>query len=171
MDFGPCSSWSFLGRVDAATRENHGGGGFIFDPKRKKVLAFYHVWTEEERASAMVVERVSTTVLEAYAAVLWFRVFSHLCEGSRVLLESDSEPFVMSLEAAFSERALVESCVREIRSHVASNYISLRVRHVLGPIFNEIADHLSHARVEDARCLVRSVFGCEMTLVPCGPML
>ena len=119
----------------------------------------------------MVVERASTTVLEAYAAVLWFRLFFHLCVGSRLLLESNSEPFVISIKAAFSERALVEGCVREIRSHVAFNYITLRVRHVLGEIFNLIADHLSHTRIEEARCLVRSVFNREMTLVPCAPML
>ena len=35
MGFGPCSSWSFLGRVDAATIKNHGGGGFIFDPLKR----------------------------------------------------------------------------------------------------------------------------------------
>lgn len=66
MDVGPCSSWSFLGRVDAATLKNHGGGGFIFDPLKKVVLVFSHVWSQEEKDSAMVIERVSTTVLEAY---------------------------------------------------------------------------------------------------------
>ena len=103
----------------------------------------------------MVVERASTTVLEAYAAVLWFRLFFHLCVGSRLLLESNSEPFVISI--VIVSPSLVEGCVREIRSHVAFNYITLRVRHVLGEFFNLIADHLSHTRIEEARCLVRSV--------------
>ena len=170
LGFGPCATWQFLGRFDAATVDGHGGGGFIFSPTLPEVLAFSRPWSKDESDSARSPTRVSTTVVEGWAALIWFRLFGHLCARSRVLLESDSEPLVMALESAFSERPMVASCVREVRENVAKWYITLRVRHVLGAVFNEIADHLSHCRVELARCLVRNVFGLEMRLVSCDTM-
>jgi hypothetical protein len=76
----------------------------------------------------------------------------------------------MALEAAFSERKHIGACVRELRQHVAEHFVMMRARHVTGAIFNVIADHLSHLRIAEARCLVLSVFGKPLRLVSSGGM-
>ena len=40
-------------------------------------------------------------------------------------------------------------------------HITLRTRFARGEL-NLIADHLSHLRIDEARCLVRNVFGMDL---------
>jgi len=169
LGFGPCASWHCLGRVDASTED--GAGGFIFDPDAVVVMGFSHMWSAEEKASAMVTHRTSSGILEAYGFVLWCRLFAPLCAKRRLLLELDSECAALALDGAYSPVERMMACVREARLLVARHGICFRARHVLGVKFNEIADLLSHGRIDAARCLVRLAFGRELSLVSSAGIL
>ena len=141
-----------------------GAGGFLFCPGLPVLPAFWHKWSAKERPKAFVKDRHSSTAFEAWAYAMALRVFSKFCRGKRVLLEIDSAPAGMALDNAYSKRPAVMVHVRDARMTVAREHIVLRVRHILGKKFNQIADCLSHFRLAEARCLALRDFGLPLSL-------
>ena len=153
-----------LGRVDAATEDGHGCGGLMWVPTEGKLLGFVHVWTEEERERAYVVDRESTGVLESYGAMKWFEVFGERVRGRRVLLEMDSEPVVKALEKGYSPKVEMMMCVEGVLCRSVNLEVVLRVRWIAG-VLNAVADRLSHRKIEEAIWIARHQFGADLLLV------
>ena len=107
--------------------------------------------------------RESTAYLEVLGAVYWFRQFGAFCEKRRLLLFMDNGTAVQGIQAAYSKIAAINPLIAEARKLSAQHHITLRTRFVRTEL-NEIADHLFYLRIEEARCLVRSVFGLELVL-------
>lgn len=163
MGFGPMACEEVLGRVDAATAAGHGCGGVLFDKGRGVLKGFVHKWTEEERNRAMVVQRESTGVLEAMGAAWWFKKFGDEVKGKRLLLELDSEPVVLALEKGYSPKKEMMAGVEGTLGVSIELEVVLRVRWIAGQL-NEVADCLSHGRIEQARWLAWQEFGVELCL-------
>lgn len=159
--FSPVSGWELHGKVDACT--SWGCGGVLFDGRC--LWAFAHEWTRRERALAFVAERESTGFLELSGMRHWFFLFSHRCAGRRTLLESDSGSSVQTVVAGFSAKPSLFSLIRDIRLSCATHFIDLRLRFVVGTIFNQVADLLSHGRISDARCRAKEEFGVDFVLM------
>ena len=160
ISFGPTASFQILGRVDASTA--WGCGGFCFDGE--VLRGFTHAWTPDERALAFVTERESTGVFELLGVLWWFRSFADLCGGLRVQLELDSSPAVLGLQAGYSARPDAVEQIELIMSICVQHHILLRVRHIVGSIFNIIADRLSHNDVDTAQCQALTEFGMRLCL-------
>ena len=152
--------WDSLGRCDASP---DGCGGILVDGS--SLLAFMHVWTPSEKERAMVVECKSTTILELMGAVYWANAFGTKLNGLRVQLEMDCEPAVIDIQKAFSAKQSVLDCVSEFRLSCARSNFHLRTRHVLGEVFNKIADSLSRGRLDQACREAKEEFGRDLTLV------
>ena len=60
--------------------------------------------------------------------------------------------------------SLLLPLIQSVRRTSASCHITLRVRHILAR-FNACADHLSHGRIADARCLASEEFGVDLVMV------
>jgi hypothetical protein len=156
--FGPTATWHILGRCDAST--DWGCGGFIFDGVCLR--AFQHQWTAAERELAMCDIRESTTVEELQGAAHWARIFEHLITHKRVQLEMDSASSVGAIEKAFSAKPAVLTCLTDLRASCARAGIHLRVRHVLGTVFNKIADALSRDNWLQACLEAQNEFGLPL---------
>jgi hypothetical protein len=112
-----------------------------------------------------VEERESTGLFELLGALWWFRIFSMKCKGLRLQLELDSSPAVLGLQACYSAKPDAVAQIELILSVCVQSRILLRVRHVVGTLFNVIADRLSHNDLQAARCRARIEFGMELSLV------
>jgi hypothetical protein len=160
--FGPTAMWDSLGRCDASPT---GCGGFLVDAT--SLRAFMHKWTQAEKDRAKVNECMSTTVLELMGAIHWASNFGPLTGASRVQLEMDCLPAVVDIQKAYSEKVAVMGCVSEFRLACARANMHLRTRHVLGEVYNRIADALSRDNLGQACRDAQEEFGLPLTLVPC----
>jgi hypothetical protein len=97
--------------------------------------------------------------------VWWLRHFAHLCTESRLLLEVDSDAVMLALSRCFSDSIPMLNGIRAARRIMADNFICIRVTSIIGHVFNLLADHLSHNRVREARCLAQQMFQRELVLV------
>lgn len=164
MGFSPLSPAEYFGRVDAAPL--WGCGGICYNVKTTELQGFYHKWTAAEAAEALEgVQVVSTGVVEAYGARFWAQHFLPQCKGSRVHLEMDNEAAVCALRKAYSPKLRMLEAVRGVWEAVADGFICLRVVHILGAIFNKVADALSRGWIAEAKCLARAEFGVELQLL------
>jgi hypothetical protein len=157
-DFGPTATWQFLGRCDASS--DWGCGGFLYDGECLR--AFQHEWRDDERELAMCGIRESTTVEELQGAAHWARIFENFISHSRVQLELDSATSVCAIEKAFSAKPAVLTCLTDLRASIARAGVHLRVRHVLGASFNQIADALSRDNWVQACLFAESEFGLPL---------
>ena len=139
-----------------------GCGGVAFSREESApVLGFVHKWTGEERTNARVHTHESTGVLEMFGVVFWLQHFAK----ARLLLEVDNDAVMLALSRCYSDSAHMLDGIRHTRRLLAEHFIAVRVISVIGDVFNLVADHLSHNRIEEARCLVREVFQRELVLV------
>ena len=160
--FSPTASWQVLGRVDAST--TWGCGGFCFVPGSKVLSCFMHEWSPGERAYAMVTERESTTCFELMAAQRWMEIFAPRCAGRRVQLECDNMPGVLGMERGYSEIPSLVSMISRIRSLCVVGHICFRACHVMGLLFNKIADALSHNDFPQAQAAAIQEFRLPLLL-------
>ncbi len=158
--FGPTVKWDSLGRSDAS---HVGCGGFLVDGS--SLRAFQHMWTQDELDRAMVVDTMSTTVLELMGAIYWAKAFAPFMCNSRVLFEMDCEPAVIDIQQAFSAKPNVMQCVCEFRLACALPNVHLRTRHVLGHVYNKIADAISRDNLGEACLDAVAEFGLPLTLI------
>lgn len=166
LDFGPVATWQKLGRVDAST--DWGCGGFLVDGE--EVLAFVHPWTPEERSAAFVKERMSTGALELLGAKYWFAYFGRRCADSRVQLEMDNRSATDGIQSGYSDKPFLLDSIRSVRVVCAELRINLRVCHILGVLFNQIADALSHNQVGVASDYAWTEFQRRLVLLPSSAM-
>ena len=173
MGFGPCSSAHVRGWVDACTGKRappvgpapfRGCGGLCLDVEAGTLRGFVHEWSVSELQRSLRGERESSAFLEALGVLWWLQTFRFCRRARRVLLAVDSDPTMLALKRAFSDCGLLNGVVREIRTAVAVDFTVLRVRSILGAVFNIIADHLSHDRVEEAVQLAWRQFGLRMVV-------
>ena len=107
----------------------------------------------------------STGVFEMAGVVWWLHHFAKRCAASRLLLEVDADAVMLAIARCFSDSVPMLHDIRCIRRAVAEHFISLRVSSILGAQFNVLADHLSHNRVKEARCLSANVFRRKLVLI------
>ena len=124
-----------------------------------------HVWTQDEKDRAKVVDCMSTTVLELMGAVYWATLFAPFMRNRRVQLEMDCLPAVQDIQKAYSAKPTVMSCVSEFRLSCARTNMHLRTRHVLGKVYNKIADALSRDNLGLACLEAQTEFGIPLTLL------
>ena len=158
--YGPTVMWDSLGRGDTSFT---GCGGFLVDGA--SLRAFYHFWSEQELQRALVADTYSTTVLELMGAGAWANMFGPYVKSTRVQLEMDCAPAVIDILKAFSALPVVLECVTEFRLACARSNIHLRTRHVLGEVFNKIADALSRDNLAEACRVAKVEFDMELTLM------
>jgi hypothetical protein len=158
-DFNPTATYQSLGRGDASTK--WGYGAWLYDGTRLQYVM--RAWTDAERKRAKVLERESTGVLELWAMELWLRAFGPQMQGQRVHFDTDSGPACLAVGSAYSPRPRMVEAVMAIQELCVQFHIILRVRHVIGDVFNIIADHLSHDRLRDAQCQARKEFGLRLS--------
>ena len=164
--FGPAAPAECHGWFDAATLEDHGVGGVLWDEAKGELYGFSRAWTEEERKLAQhEKKRESTGVLETHAALAWVTVFGPRCARCRTLLRTDSQAAMLAARKAFSPSDAMLDALRDLRAAIGRHHIRLLLRQVKGDVFNIIADHLSHLRVEEAKECARRVFGVDMRIV------
>ena len=161
--FSPTATWELFGRVDAST--DWGCGGFCFVPGAPMLYYLTHKWSEPERDQAMVDVRESTTYFELLACQLWMELFSSRCTGKRVMLENDNVACVLGLNRSFSVIPALIPMISRVRSICAIDHIQLYVGHVIGILFNKIADSLSHNDFHQAQCAAQQEFGLQLQLV------
>jgi hypothetical protein len=173
MGFGPCSSAQVRGWVDACTGKKapvagpapfRGCGGLCFDVEANTLRGFVHEWSTVELAQSLRGERESSAFLEGLGVLWWLQTYRSCRRARRVLLAVDSDPTMMALRRGFSDCGLLNGVVSGIRTAVADEFTVLRVRSVLGAVFNVIADHLSHDRVDIAVRLAWRLFGLHMVV-------
>ena len=70
--------------------------------------------------------------------------YGDVCQGKRVLLETDSASVVFALDCCYSKRPAMMEVVVDVMSLCCKYHIVLRMRHVSGVVYNCIADRLSH---------------------------
>jgi hypothetical protein len=171
MGFGPCSRAQTRGWVDACTWRSHlpdgqrgGCGGVFFDVECNLLLGFAHEWTLTERELALREVRESSTFYEALGIEMWLHLYGVRCRARRTLLATDSDAAMLALKRAFSDCGCLNEVVGRIRAIVAAEFLTLRLRSVIGARFNIIADHLSHGRVSEAIDLAWRLFGLRMVV-------
>jgi hypothetical protein len=165
LGFTPVSTAQVVGRVDASLT---GCGGLFFVPGSDEVVLFMHEWSPAELEKALrssdasqsngSLERESTGVLEALGACMWASLFAARCRCRRVLLELDNEAVVLALGKAYSPRPEMLHPIRDFWASMSDVAASLRITHVVGALFNSVADHLSHGRFDEATCAAKSEF-------------
>ena len=114
-----------------------------------------------------MVHRVSTGVLECRAVLRWLHVFGKRFAGQRLLMECDNSSAVQGIEAVYSDKEAMMIEITEIRRICLHHNIIMRTQHILGELYNRVADHLSHDRVPLARSTAIEEFGCPLD--PTGP--
>ena len=120
----------------------------------RTTLSFFHQWNKDERRRAFTDTRESTTVFEAEALYMLLCRGEHMVTGRRVAVQVDNASVVWALQALYSSRPAVMLVVEKIAKLCCRWHIVLRVRFVVGKLFNQIADCLSHNDLRQAivRC-------------------
>ena len=168
LSFGPVASFEVLIRVDASTE--WGCGGWAWVRGSDKAFFFTHEWSAEDRLLSFVRSRESTGCLETYGVALAAERFAHLCEGRRVLVESDGQCAIQALQKAYSDKANMMVFIMRAWEALTRVFATARFSHVVGVRFNRVADLLSHGRVEEAvECMALGGMevGIAMVLLPC----
>lgn len=161
--FSPVCRYDFLARTDAST-EWGGGGWFLPARVATSVRAFQVQWSQRVRGQAFVRHRESTAYLEALAVVELLQAFGAEMAGSRVQLELDNASVVSAIEQLYTPTVALLRIVVQVANLCCRHHITLRVRWVLGVVFNRIADSLSHNQVAQARELCQEEFGIPLLL-------
>ena len=161
--FSPVTTFEVLGRVDASTE--WGCGGFAYDVATGELHGFCHEWTAEERKKAHVAVRESTGVMEAMGARIWLEVLGPTCRNRRLQLELDNSSVTRALGSLYSPTPPLMLEVVDAATICCELRVCLRVRHVTGDVFNQIADRLSHNDIPQARCLAVKEFGTPLLLL------
>ena len=170
--FGPCFQAEFRGWTDGCTvmSDEHKTpcvGGVFFDPRARGPLpAFTHILSPPEAQAAQRAITVSVPWIEVLGAVLWVERYGHLCRNSRVLLATDSDTGAQCLQRMFSADPHLMSLLRRFRLALAQHFITMRVRSVVGSLFNRLSDALSHNRPQEARDIAWHDFGREIAIAP-----
>ena len=161
--FSPVCRYEFLARTDAST-EWGGGGWFLPARSATSVRAFQVQWSKGVRSQAFVKCRESTAYLEALAVVELFQVFGAEMAGCRVQLELDNASVVSAIEQLYTPTVALLRVVVKVADLCCEHHITLRVRWVLGAVFNMVADCLSHNQVAQARTLCLEEFKLPLWL-------
>lgn len=169
MGFGPCAGPQVRGWVDACTGSDDGsipaaaGGVFIdLEAEVPQLLGFCHTFSSDEMDASKRKHRVSANYLELLGIKIWWETFGHHCDARRVLLATDSRVSYEVLRSGFSECGKLQVLVREIRSCVATRFVTKRIRPVVGEFFNQVADLLSRGELCAAKRLAMHLFGLEL---------
>jgi hypothetical protein len=101
----------------------------------------------------------------------WAKAFFGRCAGLRVSLELDSASAVTGLLAGYSPNVPTMALIEPFLSECVRSHVQLKPSHVVGSIFNKVADLLSHNRVQEALCQAAEEFGVVPSLVALGPTL
>jgi hypothetical protein len=155
-----------LGFCDAS---GWGSGGIYWDKSSKSLRGFSHQWTTQERdslqlSSAINCEAINSPAAEMEALCIWMHHYASACSKCRVLLHTDAKSTVQALKKAYSDSHSLRTRIRSFRITAAKAFINVRVTHISGKRFNQIADLLSRNETERAKCLARSMFGVELCL-------
>jgi hypothetical protein len=162
-DFSPQSGAEVYGASDAATDADDGGGGWLRAADTDCAFGYFHRWSTEERQTALVDERESTTVLEGEALFILLHKGRDLVSGCRVEICVDNGSLVLALQALYSPRPAVQTVVIKIATLCCRWHIVLRVRFVVGTLFNQVADCLSHRDFRQAVVRCREVYGTSLS--------
>ena len=190
-EFTPQSGCQVLLRSDAST--DWGWGGMVwlspFQPLANEAQVIHGAkgqWSDVERAQAIalipalggaieatnaavsgatkLLLRESTAVFEAKAVLKMLQKFVHVCAGKRVQIEIDNATVVRALEAMYSPTPSVMAAVLEIGVFCCKNNMTVRTRWIMGKLFNQVADRLSHDCVSQAETECRAMFGKKLVL-------
>ena len=163
LQFGPVASWEVLARVDAST--DWGCGGIAIVREADCVLWFKQAWTRSERGMARPEHllRESTGFFEFRALTRWMLTFGPQFRGKRILVEGDNASVAYGVESAYSDKAGSMEEIICFRKLCLRFNLIVRVRHIVGDVYNAVADALSHNRVSLARQLALDDFGCPLT--------
>ena len=164
LDFGPMRHADVLWRFDAST--DWGMGAFIWDLTANTGFYILHEWTENERDFAKGPVRESTGVFEAMAAVRCVRAFAGLSNGRRVLMEGDNEALAYGLRKCYSKNKKMLGMIQSVWESVCAAHAVLRTAHIVGAVYNTVADHLSHNRERAAILEAMRTLGVEFRRVP-----
>jgi hypothetical protein len=115
----------------------------------------------EEDAALM---RESTAVFESMGLLATLKMFAHECDGKRVQIEIDNATVVRALEGMYSPTPSVMAVVLEIGVFCCKHNITIRTRWILGRVFNNVADRLSHDSVLQATAACLKDFGKELVM-------
>jgi hypothetical protein len=162
-DFSPQMDAEVYGASDAATQQGDGGGGWLLPAGSDTAFGYFHRWSAEERRIATVESRESTTVLEAEALYRLLCRGQELITGCRVAVQVDNASLVFALQALYSPRPAVQIVVEKIARLCCRWNVVLRVRFVVGVLFNQVADCLSHNDIRQAIVRCREEFGVHLS--------
>jgi hypothetical protein len=130
LDFGPMAAPQVLWRLDASTE--WGCGAFMWPIGATSGFYILHEWTGAERDEAFVVERPSTGVLEAMAAVRCAKAFAKLCTGKRVLMEMDNEALAHGIRKCYTKNACMNNLVRGVCESTTVARVNVLSAHIKG---------------------------------------
>ena len=162
-DFSPQAGAEVLGASDAATDAKAGGGGWLLPVHTTSAVGYMRAWTQSERDRAKVDVRESTTVLEAEALYELLHRGKELIRGKRVEIHLDNAAVVWAVQGLYSARPVVMGVIERIAKLCCRWHVVLRVRHVVGKLFNTIADCLSHMDAVQAKVICRDVLGVNLS--------
>jgi hypothetical protein len=164
--FGPCFQAEFRGWTDGCTTMSDDQpvpcvGGAFFDPNtpHSPLEAFIHRLTPDESQEARRALRASVPWIEVLSAVLWVERYGHLCRCARVLLATDSDTGALVLQRMFSTEPHLMTLIRRFRLAIATHFITIRVRSIVGSHANPLADALSHNLPQASSQLAWRLFG------------
>jgi hypothetical protein len=161
LQFGPVASWEVLARIDAST--DWGGGGIMVSRGAQSIPWFSCVWSPDVIAKAKRSrQRESTGFLEFRALTRWMEIFGEACSGKRVLIESDNSSVVYGIERAYSDKPDSMQEIVVFRKLCLRYRLVVRVRHIVGVVYNSVADALSHNRIDDARAKALEEYACPL---------
>jgi hypothetical protein len=153
-----------LWRFDASTL--WGMGAFMWDRTSNTGSFIMHAWTDDERERAMKDVRESTLIFEGMAAVRCASAFAPLSKARRVLMEGDNEGLAHGLRKCYNKSPEVMDLIHSVWSAASAAGVVLRTAHVLGEVFNVIADRLSHNLKREALQLAWDTLGVKLVRVP-----
>ena len=130
LDFGPMAAPQVLWRLDASTE--WGCGAFMWPIGEASGFYILHEWTGAERDEAFVVERESTGVLEAMAAVRCAKAFAKLCAGMRVLMEMDNEALAHGIRKYYSKYEPMNNLIRGVCELATVARVNILAAHIKG---------------------------------------
>ena len=107
--------------------------------------------------------RESTGFFEFRALTRWMLTFGPQFRGKRILVEGDNASVAYGVESAYSDKAGSMEEIICFRKLCLRFNLIVRVRHIVGDVYNAVADALSHNRVSLARQLALDDFGCPLT--------
>jgi hypothetical protein len=141
LDFGPMAAPQVLWRVDASTE--WGCGAFMWPIGEASGFYILHEWTGAERDEAFVVERVSTGILEAMAAVRCAKAFAKLCAGKRVLMEMDNEALAHGIRKYYSKHGPMNNLIRGVCELATVARVNILAAHIKGANSNTCPNRTS----------------------------